>query len=98
MADTERSRADLLARAFAAARERAQAYLWAEMEKSGLRREDGWSIVETTREAQGGTQIVLRPMHRHLPAPEGLECIVGIAEDDGGIYGRCYGPDGNLLP
>jgi len=91
MADTDST--NTLARALSVERERAEQYLWAEMSKLGLRREDGWSINEITREAGGGTQIVLRPIHRHLPAPQGLECIVGIVADDGGILRHCNGPD-----
>ena len=90
MVDFERSRMDSLL----AERDRARRYLWSEMEKLGLREKDGWSITEFTREDKGGTQIVMRPMHRHLPAPHGLECVVGIIEHDGGITGRCTGPDG----
>jgi len=97
MAETDHSRTDNLARAFLAERRRAEKYLWAEMAKLGLRKEDGWSIRELTREDQGGTQIVLRPMHMFLRAPEGLECIVGIVEEDGTVSGRCHGPDGKPL-
>jgi hypothetical protein len=93
MADTDTSRTDSLAHAFAAERERVRAYLWAEMAKLGLREEDGWSILEFTRESAGGTQIVLRPMHLRLTPPEGMECVVGIVETDGRIHGQCNGPD-----
>ena len=91
--DFERSRMDSLI----AERDRARRYLWAEMEKLGLREKDGWSISEFTREDRGGTQIVMRPMHLRLPAPDGLECVVGIIEHDGGIVGRCTGPDGQEI-
>ena len=93
MATNDRTRTDQLALALVAERERAEKYLWAEMAKLGLRREDGWSITEITREDKGGTQIVLRPVHRHLQAPDGLECIVGVVEADGGIHAHCSGPD-----
>lgn len=95
MANNDRTRTDALALALVAERDRAEKYLWAEMAKLGLRREDGWSIAEITREDKGGTHIVLRPIHRHLQPPEGLECIVGVIEQDGGIHARCTGPDGN---
>ena len=98
MTDIDRSRTDALAQALTAERERAARYLWAEMEKLGMRKQDGWSITELTREAKGGTEIVLRPMHMRLKPPEGLECIVGVIEDDGGIHGRCTGPGGKPLP
>ena len=95
MTDTERTRTDSLASALRAERQRAEQYLWTEMAKLGLRKEDGWSINESTRESGGGTQIVLRPIHRQLRAPEGLECIVGIVGDEGAIEGHCSGPDGD---
>jgi hypothetical protein len=95
MNDTDRSRTDTLAHKLSAERERLRAFLWTEMSKLGLRKEDGWSILESTRESEGGTQFVLRPMHMRLPSPEGLECVVGIIEDDGSIHGECTGPDDN---
>ena len=98
MADPDRSLTDSLAQALSAERERARRYLWAEMEKLGLREADGWSITEITREDKGGTLIVMRPMHMRLPAPRGLECIVGVIEQDGEIHGRCTGPEGNPIP
>jgi hypothetical protein len=95
MAETDRNRTDNLARALAAERERAQRYLWNEMAKLGLRKEDGWSINESMREDAGGTQIVLRPIHLRLTPPQDLECVVGVVEEDGCITGRCVGADGN---
>ena len=94
MSHPSHSRTDLLARALSAERDRAEKYLWAEMAKLGLHQKDGWTIAESMRETEGGTQIVLRPLHRQLPSPDGLECVVGIVEDDGGIHGHCNGPDG----
>jgi hypothetical protein len=93
MSDADRSRTDSLAHALSAERDRLRLYLRGEMEKLGLREEDGWSILEFTRESGGGTQIVLRPMHMRLAPPAGLECVVGIVEDDGKIHGKCTGPD-----
>lgn len=71
-----------LANTFAIRREAARAYLWREMNARGLFERDGWRIVETTRETANGTELVMRPMHRALPAPEGLECVVEIREDE----------------
>jgi hypothetical protein len=93
MSENDRSRTDSLSQALSAERERLRLYLWGEMEKLGLRKEDGWSILEFTRESEGGTQIVLRPMHMRLTPPDGMECVVGIVEDSGGIHGRCTGPN-----
>jgi hypothetical protein len=94
MSDPDGSRTLSLSRALTAARLRAQDYLWSEMARLGLRRDDGWTIVEFTREARGGTQIVMRPMHLHLPSPEGVECVVAIVEDTAGIQTHCSGPGG----
>lgn len=63
------------------------------MEQLGLRREDGWSILEFTRETAGGTELVLRPLHMRLASPPGLECIVGIVEDTAKIQTECRKPD-----
>jgi hypothetical protein len=93
VSQADRSRTDSLSHALSAERDRLRLYLWDEMAKLGLRKEDGWSILEFTRESAGGTQIVLRPMHMRLPAPEGMECVVGIVEEGGGIHGECTGPD-----
>jgi hypothetical protein len=95
MAQSDRIRTDELSRALAAERERAEKFLWGEMAKLGLRREDGWTITEFTREDKGGTQLVLRPMHLRLKAPEGLECVVGIVEDGGDIEANCSSPAGD---
>lgn len=93
MADFDGSRTVSLSRVLTEARMRAQENLWAEMDKRGLRREDGWSIVELTREASGGTQIVMRPLHLRQPPPEDLECIVSVVEDTAKIQVRCSGEE-----
>jgi len=79
----------ILARTVAAKREAAEVYLWHEMNMRGLFADDGWSIVETTRETATGTELVLRPLHRFLPSPEGLECVVEIHEDTHLIDAHC---------
>jgi len=63
------------------------------MEQLGLRRDDGWSIVEFTRESAGATELVLRPLHLRLPSPPVLECVVGIVEDSATIQIECRKPD-----
>lgn len=59
----------------------AHEYLQSEMKRLGLLEEDGWKIVQVTREGRGGTEMVLRPFHSKLEAPEGLECIVWISAE-----------------
>ena len=81
-----------LAADLAAELARAEAFMWAEMEKLGLRAEDGWTITEITRERAGGSELVLRPMHLRLHAPEGLECVVRIVEKDAAIDRECSTP------
>ena len=71
---------------------KAEAHLWAEMAKLGLRREDGWKIMQATREGGGGSEIVLRPIHLRLPAPDGLECVVSIPETGGAVDTECTPP------
>jgi hypothetical protein len=98
MADSSGSRTQSLSRALTVARLRAQEYLWREMGRLGLRQDDGWSIVEFTREARGGTQIVMKPMHMHLPSPGALECVVAVVEDEAGIDMRYSLGDGEREP
>ena len=71
-----------LARSFAAQCEEARAYLRREMRARGLRDEDGWRIAETLRSVGRRTELVMRPIHLHLPAPDGLECVVEIHENE----------------
>ena len=89
MRDTEGDRTQLLAKALAEERAKAEAHLWREMEARGLRKADGWRIVEFTREAEGGTEIVLRPLHLYIASPAGLECVVGVLDAAGEIRSQC---------
>ena len=98
MSDFNGSRTVSLSRELTHARLRAQEQLWAEMEKLGLRLDDGWSITELTREVRGGTLIVMRPMHLRLPSPEGVECVVAIVEDSAEIRTHCSGAGRNDFP
>lgn len=61
--------------------EQAHAYLRAEMARLGLLEQDGWKIIQVTREGRGGTEMVLRPFHFRLTPPEGLECIVWVSAE-----------------
>ena len=78
-----------LARSFAERRESARAYLWREMNARGLLQRDGWGIVEITRDTVDGTELVMRPIHRFLPSPDGLECVVEIHEEDEVVDSHC---------
>lgn len=60
-------------RRIAAAKER----LLADMAARGLKREDGWRIVEELRTTVGGTQFVFRPVHLRKDSPD-LEATVVI--------------------
>jgi hypothetical protein len=75
-----KSRDDHLFSEFAGRCEEARAALRRHMSDRGLREQDGWSIHEFTRQMEGRTQIVMRPIHRRLDAPLGLECNCEIDE------------------
>ena len=92
MSRSDVTRTKVLSAAFAEHRVRAEVQLWEAMGAAGLRREDGWSIVEFTREDDAGTQLVLRPLHLSKPTPANLQCIVEII-DDGSIATQCAAPD-----
>jgi hypothetical protein len=70
----------------------AHARLWREMEALGLRKSDGWRIVELTRGVHRGTEMVLRPVHSTLSAPDGLECVVLIEEHGYAVHSVCNTP------
>ena len=61
--------------------QQAHAYLESELKRLGLLQDEGWKIVQVTREARGGTEMILRPFHFRLTPPEGLECIVWITAE-----------------
>lgn len=69
--------------------QQAHAYLRAEMKKLGLLEEDGWRIAEVVRECAGGSELVLRPIHSRLDAPEGLECVVWLIEEPMRVGSEC---------
>lgn len=80
-----------LAHLFSARCAVARAHLRREMEARGLRQCDGWEINETTRDCPGGSEIVMRPLHLHLVAPDDMECVVRI-EEDSSIDSNCDTP------
>jgi hypothetical protein len=71
--------------------EAAEAELRHQMEARGLRRTDGWTIIQFTREAHGGTLLVLRPMHLRITPPGDLECVVGVTAGGSDIEADCGG-------
>ena len=79
----------LLAATFSEKCQQARDHLRREMEAAGLFEKDGWTIVETTRQVADGSEIVMRPLHRHLRAPEGMECVVRIDGGDSSIGLDC---------
>jgi hypothetical protein len=84
-------RSSSLAQAFSAKCAVARAHLRREMEARGLRQSDGWKIMETVRDCVGGSELVMRPLHMHLQAPDDLECVVRI-EEDSSIDSNCDSP------
>lgn len=72
-----------IALALAARRDMARALLRSEMNARGMTEQAGWKIDETLRNVVGGTAIVLRPIHLREHAPEDLEYVVTVNEEDG---------------
>ncbi|HLX23191.1 MAG TPA: hypothetical protein VKR38_07585 [Usitatibacter sp.] len=66
--------------------------LWKHMRARGLHESDGWSIYEFIREANGGTELVMRPLHPRLSPPEGLECVCSIDEPGLKVSADCSTP------
>ena len=77
------------ATAFAAKCEQARSDLRKRMEERGLHEKDGWLVHETMRQANGGTVLVMRPMHFKLTAPPDLECNCSIDEPGTDISSEC---------
>lgn len=77
---------------FAEKLQHAHDYLRAEMRNLGLLEEDGWKIAEIIRERDGGSELVLRPVHLRLEPPDGLECVVWFIEQPARIGAECAGP------
>jgi len=84
------TRDDGLSRKFGAACDEARAALWKHMADRGLRKEEGWSIHEFTRQMDGRTELVMRPLHRHLPVPTDLECMCIIDEPGSNVSSECH--------
>jgi hypothetical protein len=86
MASTHDSQA---ARRFSKACAEARAHLRREMNSRGLYESDGWKITESVRQIKGGSELVMRPLHLHKPAPDDLECVVSIDEDSSAVDMDC---------
>jgi hypothetical protein len=72
-----------IALALSERRDIARLMLRREMNARGLTEEAGWKIDEVLRNVVGGTELVLRPIHLREHAPEGLQYVVAINEEDG---------------
>lgn len=59
------------------------------MAQLGLREQDGWTIHEFTRDLNGRTELVMRPLHPHLPAPPDVECTCTIDEQGSSPSAEC---------
>lgn len=79
----------LIAARFALACTEARAHLRRLMEERGLHERDGWKIVESVRQVQGATELVMRPLHLYEPAPDDLECVVAIHEQSTLVDSSC---------
>jgi len=80
---------DLISRAFGERCDDARAKLRMHMSELGLHPEDGWLIHESTRNVGGRTEIVMRPLHRRLSPPTGLECLCAIDEPGEEVSSEC---------
>lgn len=87
-----------IAKEFAAKCAEAEGRLWREMEALGLRKGDGWRIVELTRGVHRGTEMVLRPVHSTLTPPDGLECVILIEEHGHAVHSVCNTPRDSQPP
>ena len=67
----------------------AHEFLRGEMRKLRLLECDGWRIAESIRECEGGSEVVLRPIHFRLDAPEGLECVVTFTDEPLHVGAEC---------
>ena len=63
-----------LSRRFALRCSEARAAVRKHMLERGLLEENGWTICEFTRESDGKTELVMRPIHRKLNPPSEFEC------------------------
>jgi hypothetical protein len=83
------TRDELLATRFSERRAAAEAFLWREMNARGLRAQDGWKIMELTRDTIDGSEMVLRPLHLWQPAPADVVCVIRLDADHAEIHSTC---------
>jgi hypothetical protein len=83
--DDQSLAAELFARCEAARRQ-----LTEDMAAAGLYAKDGWRISESMRYDQGRTELLFRPIHRVLPSPPGMECVVSIDQPGLAIESACH--------
>ena len=76
---------ELIARCDAARRQLSE-----DMAAAGLHAKDGWRISESMRYDNGRTELLFRPIHRVLPSPAGMECVVSIDEPGLVIESVCH--------
>lgn len=79
----------LLASEFSTRRLEARATLRKHMDERGLFEKDGWNIAEVLRQREGRTELVMRPIHLRLAAPDDLECVVAIDDVGSRIDSTC---------
>jgi hypothetical protein len=69
--------------------ENARKALREHMTRRGLLEANGWKIYEFTRQVEGGTELVLRPVHTAQSSPEELECTCRIQEPGSQAIAEC---------
>ena len=83
------SRDEDLSVAFAAKCDEARKALRKRMSEHGFSETAGWRVYEFTRQVEGRTELVMRPMHRELTAPAELECACIIDEPGSRTWSEC---------
>jgi hypothetical protein len=69
--------------------EKAREALREHMARRGLLEGNGWKIYEFTRQVEGGTELVLRPVHTAHSSPDELECTCRIEEPGSQPIAEC---------
>jgi hypothetical protein len=68
----------------------ARLHLRAQMESHGLHEADGWKISETVRQRPDGVcELHMCPLHLHLKAPPGIECVVSLDPEEKAVESDC---------
>ena len=69
--------------------EKAREALREHMARRGLLEGDGWKIYEFTRPFEGGTELVLRPVHTSHSTPDELECTCRVEHPGENAIAEC---------